>query len=136
MTCHLGTPPMAASLNQVDAMPQPTDDPTTEPSHDPIGEARARISEMTRLFEEIRLWLDRCIALEGPVTKMSAQKMLTKLGELQTAHLMVMRAEEVFHDKFKQDTAGPGIDYDAVRRDLGRALDRIRAANDADGLSE
>ncbi len=98
--------------------------------------ARERIDQISTLFAEMTTLLAQSMASEGEVTKATSQKMLAKLGELQTAHLMVLKAEEVFHDKFDQETAGAGVDYDIIRHEIGCALDRIRAADATGDVSE
>jgi hypothetical protein len=54
--------------------------------------------------------------------------------ELETVHTTILRSQEAFHEKYKNSNTESGVDYNAVRADLGRQLDRIRAAIKADGV--
>lgn len=108
-----------------------THDPTPPPAGgqtDPAAEARARIDDIGTLFSEMKALLERWLAEAGPADLVTGKKMQTKLGEMQTAHLMMLRAEEAFYDKFSDDIRADTIDYDVIRDELGRTLDRIRDA--------
>jgi hypothetical protein len=108
---------------------------THEVDDPPTGEssARQRIAEITALFANMRALMTKWSDDAGPA---SSKQMLTKISELQSAHLLVMRAEEAFYDKFGNGEINAGIDYDAARTDIGRELDRLRVALEAGYLSE
>jgi hypothetical protein len=93
--------------------------------------ARLRITEIAALFAEMRATLVKWLRDAGPAADATPKQMMTKISELQTAHLLVARAEEVFHDKFGTGEVANGIDYDVARDDIGRELDRLRAAVEA-----
>jgi hypothetical protein len=90
--------------------------------------ARLRISQIADLFEEMRTLLARWLDEAGPAADASNKQMMNKINELQTTHMMVLRAEEVFHDKYGSTDIATGIDYDDARDTIGRELDRLRAA--------
>ncbi|MEL6572286.1 MAG: hypothetical protein AAFQ64_11535 [Pseudomonadota bacterium] len=96
------------------------------------AQARDRLKEIGALFADMRALMELWLADPGPADKTTANKMLTKMGELQTAHLMMLRTEEAFYDKFSDHTAATAIDYDAIRDDIGRRLDHIRSTRDAE----
>lgn len=94
--------------------------------------ARERITQIGVLFNEMAALTDRWMAEAGPADFATGKKILAKLGELQTAHLMMLRAEEAFHDKFSPSASDEGVNHDDVRDEIGRRLDRIRDARDAE----
>ena len=97
--------------------------------------ARQRVTEISDLFANMRAIMARWLEDAGPVADATSKQMMTKISELQTAHLLVIRAEEVFHDKFGTADIADGVDYEAARRDIGRELDRLRAAFEAGYVS-
>jgi hypothetical protein len=89
--------------------------------------ARRRITEIETLFVEMSDLLAKWLREAGPAADATTKQMTNKINELQNAHMMVLRAEEVFHDKFGSDDIADGIDYVAARNDIGRTLDRLRS---------
>ncbi|MCK0121652.1 hypothetical protein MWU61_13955 [Loktanella sp. F6476L] len=98
------------------------------PDPDREEAARLRISQIADLFSEMRILLARWLDEAGPAADASTKQMMTKINELQSTHLMVLRAEEVFHEKYGSPDADTGIDYDDARDTIGRELDRLRAS--------
>lgn len=98
--------------------------------------ARRRVAEISELFANMRAIMARWLKDAGPVADATSKQMMTKISELQSAHLLVIRAEEVFHEKFGQGDIADGVDYEAARRDIGRELDRLRAAFEAGYVSQ
>ena len=94
---------------------------------DPVASAAERLAEIEELFERLRLRLDQAIDAIGEPTSETPATTLKKLDDLQAAHLKVLAAEDVFHAKLGQDNDANAIDYDAIRAEIGRKLDRIRA---------
>jgi len=94
-----------------------------------------RVAEINALTAEIRVLLQEMVkqAREDPAGARPAE-LLKKIGELHSAHLKVVEKEEAFHAKLARDGAD-AIDYDRIRAEIGRKLDRIRAARGAEGLS-
>ena len=105
-----------------------------QPNREAAG--RLRIAEITTLFADMRAMMVMWLGDAGPAAKATSKQMLDKINELQSAHLLVIRAEEAFHDKFGHGEIADGIDYDAARDAIGRELDRLRAAVEAGYLSE
>lgn len=97
--------------------------------------ARSRLSEITDLFAEMRAITGKFLREAGSADSANTKQIMSKISELQSVHLMVIRAEEAFHEKFGQGDIADGIDYDAARDDIGRALDRLRTAVDAKFVS-
>ena len=91
-----------------------------------------RLAEIDELTAQIRELLQEMVALarENPAA-LKPLEVLRKIAELQSAHLKVLEKEEAFHDKLRAQAAET-IDYDLIRADIGRALDRIRAAGPSD----
>lgn len=98
-------------------------------------DAERRTIELRKLFVEvqegIRLQIDKLSELAPPELK----KMQSKLNELQTIQLTLMRAEEAFHDTFRTDADKQKHNYDDIRRQVGRALCRLRDTLPAEGVS-
>lgn len=94
-----------------------------------------RIEEMKLLFRGVNSGLSAQIAaLRGKLTVKDAAALKIKIAELESTHMSLVRAEEAFHEKTKHDVANSGPDYDAIREEIGRALDRIRDAECAGGV--
>lgn len=98
----------------------------TMAGRDPVASAAERLAEIEQLFQRLRLRLDQAIEAIGEPTSDTPATTLKKLDDLQAAHLKVLTAEDAFHAKLGQDDAN-AIDYDAIRAEIGRKLDRIRA---------
>jgi len=94
-------------------------------------EALERVNDIKNVFKSIRDLLKLQIEILGPPDKLTPKPILTKLAELQTAQITLVKAEEAFYDKIRKDTSGTDRDFDAIRDQIGRALDRIRAAERA-----
>ena len=93
--------------------------------------ARLRIAEITDLFAEMRALMSKWRRSAGSAADANTKQMMNKISELQGAHLALLRAEEVFHDKFGQGDIEDGIDYEAARHDIGCELDRLRTTMEA-----
>ena len=97
--------------------------------------ARERVTDIAKLFAEIRECIVVWRAEARAATKTEMQTIFSKLGELQSMHVRLLHAEEAFNEKFNRSADADTVDYDTIRHDLGCALDRIRAALDAEKLS-
>ena len=99
------------------------------------ADAQERLAEMRAMFvrvhDEIRQHMDA--ARDPSVSDFKA--ISSKLSELQTNHLTLLRAEEAFHDKFRTDAPKNTDNYDDIRRQVGRALSRLRDTIAAEGVS-
>ena len=93
--------------------------------------SRQRMIQISALFDDMKALMEEWLADPGQADKTTATKMRAKLGDMQAAHVMLLREEEAFYEKFSQRAAEDAIDYDAIRDDIGRRLDWIRAAKDA-----
>lgn len=56
--------------------------------------------------------------------------------ELETVHTTALKAQEAFYEKYTDTTVQDGVDYAEIRSDIGRHLDRIRAAIQSKCISE
>jgi hypothetical protein len=99
---------------------------------DALDDAAARVAEIAELYLSVRNLLRQMIAEIETATATLPKAIVTKLSDLQSAHLKVLAAEEAFHAQQQASQPDAAIDYDALRDDIGGQLDRIRAALDAD----
>jgi len=98
--------------------------------------AAARVAEIKAQFRSIAVTLRQLVAdLDTPEGR-SSKTVVSKLMELQTSHLAVIKAEEAFHEKFKSVAPESGPDLEQTRIDIGRKLDRLRAAMAAEDISK
>lgn len=97
---------------------------------DEEADAFERIARMRRIFKGLQDYLEvqveEILPVTGDVPKSSAKK----LEELQSLQVALMKAEEAFNEKFRPDDEDD-IDFDALRDQIGRAIDRIRDAENA-----
>ena len=108
----------------------------TRPDKDDKSAAEKRVAEIVRLYERIRDMLDAALTQFGTPDSMTPKAVMSKLAELQSVHLTILKAEEAFHEKCKTTDGQPDIDFDAVRDDIGRQLDRLRCALEAEEVSK
>lgn len=92
--------------------------------------AQARIDGLRDCYAALNQYLSVQIEKILPLTNETPKSQTKKLEELQTLQVTLMKAEEAFNEKFRPDD-GDDIDYDALRVEIGRALDRIREAERA-----
>ena len=107
-----------------------TDDAT------PIGRASAlaRVRELAGFFEALKaVFLTQLSQAEGDGGAPS-KALIAKLAEMQAVHVQLLKAEESFIEKFGTGQDDGAIDHDAIRAEIGRALDRIRDAAGAGGV--
>lgn len=108
----------------------------TEQTPSYLDRSEARIADLAALFSGMNDLVKDWKASVPTPSKADAAKIILKLGEMQTIHLMLLRAEEAFYEKIVHGTDVTEVDYDDVRDHIGRALDRIRIATRAEGVSE
>ena len=72
----------------------------------------------------------------GRTNGQTPKAVMSKLMELETVYTTALKAQEAFYEKYKDTTAQDGVNYNETRNDIGRHLDRIRAALKLKGLSE
>ncbi|KQI69647.1 hypothetical protein AN189_04430 [Loktanella sp. 3ANDIMAR09] len=105
---------------------------------DPNGDGRAaalsRQHEIAGLYATLRAAILKEIETLGASDGASPKLLVGKIGELSAAHLILLKAEEAFREKYAQDDANIP-DYDALRVEIGCALDRIRASLATEGVS-
>ncbi|WP_242494075.1 hypothetical protein [Salipiger sp. IMCC34102] len=95
--------------------------------------ALARQREILALFQTIKRTLAKQILAFEAGDGGTPKALVAKLGELSAAHLALLKAEDAFCEKFcEDDTRVP--DYEALRAQIGRKLDRIRDTRPAEGV--
>lgn len=109
------------------------DDPTTIGS-DPET-ARHRVEMARSLFHSIAVTLAEQLQALRTGEEGDLKAIRTKQMELQTALIHCNTIERTFHDRFNAGHDDTSIDFDAARDEIGRRLDRLRAARDPDGVS-
>lgn len=100
---------------QIYTMKKSQDHPASD-----VQAALARITMIEEKFQSISDVLNRLMADIGSVDSQTPKAVVSKLMELQTAHLSVIKAQEAFHEKFKDTDPSGGVDYDEIRVDIGR----------------
>ena len=90
-----------------------------------------RVAEIDALTAQVRAVL-KAMAEEMQTTGgVKPAEVLRKLGEIQSSQLKLMEMEAVFHAKLRAAEDAETDDIETIRADIGRRLDRIRAARDA-----
>ncbi len=90
--------------------------------------AADRLAEITQLSEGIRRTLSQMTDALDQHTGPTPKDILNKLNELHAVHLKVLAAEDAFHAKIGKTKDDDAVDFDIIRVDIGRQLDRIRDA--------
>lgn len=101
---------------------------------DGLAAAADRVAEIDAVSAYIRERLKQMAADLKQVTSANLNELNKQLDLLHAAHLRVVVAEDKFHDKLGTDPDADAIDYDAIRDDIGRQLDRLRDALIAEGV--
>lgn len=102
---------------------------------DPAQDA-ARLEEIRQLTDDIKCLMRERIEGWRTQADLSGTEITKRVGELHSAHLKLVEQERIFHAKLGLDLEEDAIDYDEVRAEIGRALDRIRARRAAGGVSD
>jgi hypothetical protein len=102
---------------------------------DGLETAASRVVKIDAVSQYIRGRLIEMAADLKQVTSANLNELTKQLDLLHAAHLRVVIAEDKFHDKLGTDPDADAIDYDAIRDDIGRQLDRLRDAIIAEGVS-
>ena len=90
--------------------------------------AEARRIEIEELFEQMKARVRQMIKDMATPAGEPPKKVLAKLDELQTAHLKALAAEQAALAHLEEGQDFEEINYDALRSDIGREIDRIRAS--------
>lgn len=103
------------------------------------ADALARVRELAGFFDALKYTFLAQLTQIDRGGALPSKAHVAKLAELQAVHVQLLKAEDQFIDKFGAGTDDTQIDYDAIRADLGRALDRIResaGAGDVPGSAD
>ena len=108
---------------------------TDEPA--PIGRATAlaRVRELAGFYDALKTTFLTQLEQIGRDTGLPSKAHVAKLAELQAIHVQLLKAEDSFIEKFGTGNDDADIDHDAIRAEIGRALDRIRDTAGAGGVS-
>ncbi|WP_055685982.1 hypothetical protein [Loktanella sp. 5RATIMAR09] len=101
---------------------------------DGLATAAERLVEVDAVSQYIRDRLREMADDLKKVTHGNLNDITKQLDLLHASHLRVVIAEDKFHDKLGSDPDADAIDYDAIRDDIGRQLDRLRDALIAKGV--
>ncbi len=109
----------------------------TDDEPGPVGRATAlaRVRELAGFFEALKSTFLRQLDQIGTDGGLPSKAHVAKLSELQAIHVQLLKAEESFIEKFGTGSDDADIDHDAIRGEIGRALDRIRDAAGAGSVS-
>lgn len=106
-----------------------------EDSQVPLETPAERVARLERLFASVFSTLEEMLMSFDKPEAEGARKFNLKLSEVQSLHVSINKAHEVFLEKFADPSVDDGINYDDIRDDIGGQLDRIRTALDADRVS-
>lgn len=95
-----------------------------------------RIEDMRVLYDLLHETILDQLSSIGQRDGVTAKAAISKTNELQTALLLLTKAESEFDDKFGHTAATDLADVTAIRDDIRRALGRIRTRDGAGGISE
>ncbi|PXW67827.1 hypothetical protein C7964_105177 [Loktanella sp. PT4BL] len=101
---------------------------------DGLESASDRVVEIDAVSRYVRERLREMADDLKKVTYGNLNDINKQLDLLHASHLRVVIAEDKFHDKIGTDPDADAIDYDAIRDDIGRQLDRLRDALIAEGV--
>lgn len=101
----------------------------------------ARLTHFEELFEEFHEVLQTRIALlrgvieDAPPGDKDQKAALQAVHELLRIDLDLTRAQQTLQERHDDDTEEDAVDFEEIRAEIGRRLDRIRDARSAEGLS-
>ena len=98
------------------------------------ADASARIAAIKEMFEAIKETLRVQVEQFPEIDGQSPKALIQKLNDLQSAQVLLLKAEEAYYEKFGEDDLKGAVDHDAVRDQIGRSLDRIRRSKHPDSL--
>ncbi len=89
--------------------------------------AQERIEYLRRVYKGLREYLQVQLDEILPISKETPRPQVKKAEEMMSLQTQLAKAEEAFDEQFNP-AAGAEFDYDELRNQIGRALDRIREA--------
>jgi len=87
----------------------------------------ARAQELQKLYVDMQALVREQMDKQRAMDKAELKEVSLKLSEMQTLQLSLLRAEETLHDKLRFKTDEAKTDYETIRREIGRKLNRLRA---------
>lgn len=97
---------------------------------DPDDEA-VRVAELDALYQRAKATLAHMMDALGTADGDTPKAVVAKLNELESTHLKLLKAEEAFGAKQNERDGTTALDFDALRSEIGRKLDRIRQSLEA-----
>jgi len=99
-----------------------------------VALAAQRVAEIERLSRDIRRTLEDMREFVRDIPDIKPKILADRLDQIHAAHLRVLRAEDALLEKIGKDSDADAIDYDAIRSEIGRQLDRLRASLATEGI--
>jgi hypothetical protein len=98
--------------------------------------AAERVVEIKELYVQMRTDLKFHIDQQGDATLATTKENLKKISDLQTAHLLVLKAEDAYLDQQQTGNVAQAIiDLDEIRFEIGCKLDRLRDSVEKSSIS-
>lgn len=97
---------------------------------------RRKLDEVIEMFDSVTETLAELVQDMQSGKTVPAKQVRAHMADLQSAYFSIKKAEEAFHDKTGNVQRDGDIDFEAVRDEIGRKLDKLRAARDAEGISQ
>ena len=98
--------------------------------------AAERVVEIKDLYVQMRTDLKFHIDQQGDATLATTKENLKKISDLQTAHLLVLKAEDEYLDQQQTGNVVQAIiDLDEIRLEIGCKLDRLRDSVEKSSIS-
>ena len=108
-------------------------------SEDDLDDVRAQVErragELQRLYVEMQELVRGQMDQQRAMGKAELKEVNIKLSEMQTLQLSLLRAEETLYDKLRFTSDAKRTDYTAIRREIGRSLNRLRQSLGSEGVS-
>lgn len=96
---------------------------------------RRKLDEVIEMFDSVTETLAELVHDMQSGKPVPPRQIRAQIADLQSAYFSIKKAEEAFHDKTGNVQREGDIDFDAIRSEIGRRLDKLRAARDVGGLS-
>jgi hypothetical protein len=98
--------------------------------------AAARVVEINDLYTRMRKTMQVWLAGSDDPSMQTTKAQLNKISEIESAHLLVLKAEDAFDARQKSGNIADAIvDLDEIKSEIGRKLDSLRDAIAESGVS-
>ena len=96
---------------------------------------RRKLDEVIEMFDSVTETLAELVHDMQSGKPVPPRQIRAQIADLQSAYFSIKKAEEAFHDKTGNVQREGDIAFEAIRTEIGRRLDKPRAARDAERLS-